>query len=841
MRHLALLPMLRPDCWFLAMAVVSVALLSACGDDEVVEPPVVVSVVVTAESDTLFSAGETTQLSATARDASGNVMAIESFTWTSSDEAVVTVNTSGLATAAGPNGSATITASTRGIEGTTAIDVVTGPQGGTVIAAGGKVVLEIPAGAVSQPLMIIVEPVTSYPHSERVLEGAVFNFRPEGTQFDIPVALSIRYDEARIPTGFTEEELRLQRLTEDTWLNVPGSTVDPGANTVRGSIVRFSTYAASASNPTATDGSVKIEATRSPIKLNIKGVDYTVYLGEATWLGPKGKEPAVTMMCGRGGVVCSPTPSGPTFFIGKDSTYKWLDTATGPAFTDAFCSYGSGKTSVSTTILAHELGHVVQMVNNRPKPKNEQELNDNWEPQAHCIGAQIVSKCNLTSDTDAAIKAALICILGTFRFDPNSPPCHSCGDVHMRTPDGLAYDFQGAGEYLFVASADGNVVVQVRQEPWGSSNVVSVNTAVAMNVNGDRVGVYLGRSPELYVNGQPTEMADVTLDLENGGRIYRLDRSSRIDYVVEWPNGFLTSAKLSRSYMDVGVSKPEELQAAFEGLVGNLNGQATDDLRTRQGIMLGAPVLFDELYRSFGDSWRVSAAESLFDYEPGTSTETFQLLDFPRGPVSTADFDQTAVDAARQICEAAGIVDPILLEDCILDLVATGEDEFVESALDSELPATTVEVVEVGNGGFDLNAEGWFWENIDFQGGWRSTGGNPGGNFIINQAGELATDPKLCQVVEGLAVGQSYRITGDYASFAPRFGDPAKPDAFAVTLDGAVILELPRPTPVSTDWTAFSTDLITGTEDPTVCFVAERDGDDSSFRVDNIALRAAID
>jgi hypothetical protein len=33
--------------------------------------------------------------------------------------------------------------------------------------------------------------------------------------------------------------------------------------------------------------------------------------------------------------------------------------------------------------------------------------------------------------------------------------------------------------------------------------------------------------------------------------------------------------------------------------------------------------------------------------------------------------------------------------------------------------------------------------------------------------------------------------------------------------------------------------IMTGVADPTICFVAERDGDDSSFFVDNIALKGA--
>lgn len=421
--------------------------------------------------------------------------------------------------------------------------------------------------------------------------------------------------------------------------------------------------------------------------------------------------------------------------------------------------------------------------------------------------------------------------------DPDPPSCNSCGDVHIRTPDGLAYDFQGAGEYLFIASTDEDIVIQTRQEPWGNSKLVSVNTAVAMNVNGDRVGVYIGRTPELYVNGEPTNVTTGTLDLFNGGRIYLFNRASRTEYLVEWPNDFLASVKLRRSYLDVGISKPPALQIALDGLVGNLNSDATDDIRTRDGVPLTPPVVFEDLYRIFGDSWKISPGESLFDYEPGTNTASFQLLDFPLRPATLKDFDQEAVNSARQNCEAAGIEDPVLLEDCILDVAATGELEFVESAVDSEQPETTFKIGGVVNGGFDQSADGWYWENLDPLGGWSETDGNPGGNFIINSTGATGITPKLCQAVTGLVVGRAYNLAGDYASFKPSFGDPAKPNAFAVTLNDSVVLELPRPAPVSTNWTAYSTVLIPEAEEATLCLEAERQGDDSSFRVDNIVLK----
>jgi YVTN family beta-propeller protein len=99
--------------------------LAACSDEETTDPgqtlpPAVVSVVVTPASATLGSLGETVQLTASARDASGNTTSGKTFTWSSSDESLAMVSSSGEVTALA-NGSVTITATTDGVNGTAAI------------------------------------------------------------------------------------------------------------------------------------------------------------------------------------------------------------------------------------------------------------------------------------------------------------------------------------------------------------------------------------------------------------------------------------------------------------------------------------------------------------------------------------------------------------------------------------------------------------------------------------------------------------------------------------------------------------------------------------------------
>src|SRR5207244_9050456 len=70
--------------------------------------------------------GQTAQLSATAKDAAGNVLSGRAVTWTSSNSGVVTVSGSGLVTGVAA-GSATITAASEGQSGTASISVANVP------------------------------------------------------------------------------------------------------------------------------------------------------------------------------------------------------------------------------------------------------------------------------------------------------------------------------------------------------------------------------------------------------------------------------------------------------------------------------------------------------------------------------------------------------------------------------------------------------------------------------------------------------------------------------------------------------------------------------------------
>lgn len=154
------------------------------------------------------------------------------------------------------------------------------------------------------------------------------------------------------------------------------------------------------------------------------------------------------------------------------------------------------------------------------------------------------------------------------------------------------------------------------------------------------------------------------------------------------------------------------------------------------------------------------------------------------------------------------------------------------------VPADAARANLIQNGDFSLsvpsNGTGNGWTSSGTNVFWDSSAGNPSPSFVLNESGQLATDPRVEQTVSGLTIGLIYRLQGDRLSYAPSFGNPDSL-AFAVFLDENLILELPRGG-TNTLWESFTVDFIATSTTHTIEFVAERNGDDSSYRIDNISL-----
>ncbi len=122
-------------------------------------------------------------------------------------------------------------------------------SGGIMTALEGAVRLDFPSGAVLESTAITVEGASYYPTSSKIVPGTIYEFGPNGTQFERPVQLTIEYDPSEIPAGTEEGELGIALATSwhgfTGWLTLPDSAVDTDANTVTAPITSFSTYGVS--------------------------------------------------------------------------------------------------------------------------------------------------------------------------------------------------------------------------------------------------------------------------------------------------------------------------------------------------------------------------------------------------------------------------------------------------------------------------------------------------------------------------------------------------------------------------------------------------------------------
>ncbi|MEO0844073.1 MAG: VWD domain-containing protein [Cyanobacteria bacterium J06643_5] len=284
----------------------------------------------------------------------------------------------------------------------------------------------------------------------------------------------------------------------------------------------------------------------------------------------------------------------------------------------------------------------------------------------------------------------------------------SYGDPHILTFDGHRYSFQTVGEFILVKHKTCEFEVQVRQAPVNTS--LSLNSAVAMRVGSNRVGLYAQDFPDsdttnpLRINGKPATVKGKSLSLSGGGKIYRNGNN----YVVEWSTGEKLIARIYQSgkfnYMDISVFVSDSQSNQVIGLLGNANGNPKDDLRFRNGKKLPSKSTYGDvnnlvnrvspvrlplnramnsylkkLNKDFGNSWRISQEESLFDYAANQSTNTFSNRKFPAEYLTLGRLSTSELQSAQATCRQQN-VEPELMEGCIFDVAYSGNRDFARTA-----------------------------------------------------------------------------------------------------------------------------------------------------------------
>ena len=188
------------------------------------------------------------------------------------------------------------------------------------------------------------------------------------------------------------------------------------------------------------------------------------------------------------------------------------------------------------------------------------------------------------------------------------------------------------------------------------------------------------RSNVVWVNGVEATFTD---DVDNlaGGQITQ----TRSGYVVSLNTGESVTATIDSLGTQIGPGTTSagidtqialnpfvETPGTIQGLLGNGNGNPSQDLTLADGTVLPTNMPTSELYGAFADSWRVTQATSLLDYGPGQTTATFTDTNYPGQAITLASFPQAQVQAAEALAAQAGITDPGLQQAAAFDYLVTG-------------------------------------------------------------------------------------------------------------------------------------------------------------------------
>ncbi|XP_071951342.1 sushi domain-containing protein 2-like [Antedon mediterranea] len=257
------------------------------------------------------------------------------------------------------------------------------------------------------------------------------------------------------------------------------------------------------------------------------------------------------------------------------------------------------------------------------------------------------------------------------------------GDPHILTLDGLAYTFNGHGEYVLIDALGGLFEMQGRTEPIknGTTPIKATRfTAIAAKFNNDtmvhvalnQVRGLVAYTTEDYVWSR-IDFDDNPIWSGTGLTIFytKATNETSVSITVAFDFGLSFVVEANNDLMSIIVYGPEMLHGNTSGLLGNWNDDVTDDLRTPNGDIIPSNSSLQDIHYDFGEKWRIDSEDSILYYVAGTDYSTYYKPNFVPWFEAPDNIDQEEV---TRVCG-----DNI---ECIFDYQVTGNVEIAKVTKD---------------------------------------------------------------------------------------------------------------------------------------------------------------